>query len=352
MLVPPMLSRFFTTDLAVDIGTSNTRIFARGRGVVLDEPSVVAIRDEAVLATGQAAKAMLGREPASVRVTRPLVHGVIAEPDFAQRMLASFFARVQSTWRAKMAPRVLLTVPSDSTPVERRAVRDLAASAGAGEIVLVPAPFAAALGAGMPIHQAGAHMVVIVGGGTTEVALLSLSGIVYSESLRAGGDDMDEAIMQWVRKQESLLIGTRQAEAVKLTLGSATGTGSGRTTAIKGRAVIDGLPKTVYMTDDDVAHALRDSVVAIVEAVRACLERTPPELAGDIVETGIVLAGGGALLPGLADVIREQTGLPVAVAPEPLHCAVRGVGEMLESVKLLQRVATDAKGHPRRSDHR
>ena len=347
-MVPSILSRLFTTDLAVDLGTSHTRLVARGRGIVLDEPSVVAIRDEAVLATGQPAKAMLGREPASVRVTRPLAHGVIAEPDFAQRMLATFFARVQSTWQAKMAPRVLMTVPSDSTPVEKRAVRDLAASAGAGEVVLIPAPFASALGAGMPIHEAGAHMVVLIGGGTTEVALLSLSGIVHSESLRTGGDDMDEAIVQWVRKQESLLIGTRQAEAIKLTLGSALKGGMGRTMPVKGRAVIDGLPKTVMLSDEDVAQALRDSVVAIVEAVRTCLERTPPELAGDIVETGIVLAGGGALLPGLAEVIREQTSLPVSIAPEPLHCTIRGVGQMLESVKLLQRVATDARGLPAR----
>jgi rod shape-determining protein MreB len=348
-MVPSFLSRLFTTDLAVDLGTSNTRVIARGRGVVLDEPSVVAIRDAAVLATGQPAKAMIGREPGTVRVTRPLSHGVIAEPDYAQRMLAAFFGRVHSNWRGRMAPRVLLTVPSDSTPVERRAVRDLASGAGAGDIALVPAPFAAALGAGMPIHAAGAHMIVIIGGGTTEVALLSLSGIVYSESLRIGGDDMDEAIIQWVRKQESLLIGTRQAEAIKLTLGSAIKGGSGRRMAVKGRAVVDGLPKTVSLTDDDVAAALHDTVASIVDAVRSCLEHTPPELAGDIVEAGIVVAGGGALLPGLSDMLREETGLPVAIAPEPLHCGVRGVGQMLDSLALLKRVATDASAPPRRS---
>lgn len=344
MALRSLLARLFTTDLAVDLGTSNTRIIARGRGLVLDEPTVVALRDNSVLATGQAAKAMLGREPGSVRVARPLVHGVIAEPDLAQKMLTDFFRRAQPTWRARLAPRVIVTVPSDSTHVERRAVRDLVASTGAGDVILVPAPFAAALGAGMRIHEAGAHMIVSVGGGTTEVALLSLSGIVYSESLRTGGDDMDDALVAWVRKQESLLIGARQAEAVKLTLGAARMEMKGRTSPVKGRAVIDGLPRTVKLSDEEVVNALRDSVVSIVEAVRACLEKTPPELAGDIVESGIVVAGGGALLPCLGDVLRDETGLPVTIAAEPLTCAVRGVGAMLEDMSLLQRCATDKKG--------
>lgn len=343
------LSRLFTTDLAVDLGTSNTRVVARGRGLVLDEPTVVALRDEAVMATGHAAKAMLGREPGSVRVARPLVHGVIAEPDLAQKMLTEFLRRVQSTWEARLAPRVIVTVPSESTHVERRAVRDVVASTGAGDVILVPAPFAAALGAGMPIHEAGAHMIVIVGGGTAEVALMSLSGIVHSQSLRTGGDDMDDAIVAWVRKQESLLIGARQAETIKMALGAARPDVRGRTVPVKGRAVIDGLPKTVTLSDEEVANALRDSVVSIVEAVRVCLERAPAELAGDIVESGIVVAGGGALLPGMAEVLRDETGLPVTIAPEPLTCTVRGVGRMLEDMKLLQRCATDSK--PRRIGH-
>ncbi|MBI2204184.1 MAG: rod shape-determining protein [Candidatus Rokubacteria bacterium] len=337
-----LVSRFFATDLAVDLGTSNTVVFARGQGIVLDEPSVVAIRDKALLATGQTAKAMLGREPGAVQVTRPLKHGVIAEPDLAQLMLDDFLRRTTSAWSRARRPRVIITVPSDSTPVERRAVRDLAMHAGARETYLVSATFAAALGAGLPIQEAGGRMIVTVGGGTTEVALLSLSGIVHCESVRAGGDEMDDSIVAWARKHHNLLIGARQAEAIKLALGSAFPVTRGRSLAVKGRDVIDGLPKTVHVTDDEVGEALRDSVVAIVEAVRTSLEQTPPELAGDIVENGIVMAGGGALLPGLADLLHRETGLPVTLAPEPLSATALGGGKLLDSLAVLERVSVDA----------
>ena len=338
-----MLNRLFATDLAVDLGTSNTLVFAQGHGVVLDEPSVVAMRDGAVLATGREAKSMLGREHAAVQVTRPLKHGVIAEPDLAQHMLDTFLGRVRPTWARARRPRVIVVVPSHSTPVEHRAVRDLALHAGAREVFLVPSAFAAALGAGMRIHEAGAHMIVAVGGGTTEVALLSLSGIVPCESVRAGGDDMDEAIVAWMRKHHNLLIGARQAEAIKLAIGSAHAVSRGRTVPVKGRDVIDGLPKTMFVGDDEIAEALRDGVRAIVDAVRAALEHAPAELAGDIVESGLMLAGGGALIPGLVDLLRADTDLPVALASEPLSATAAGAGQLLDRIGILERVTAEPR---------
>lgn len=346
LLIPrrmSVLSRLFATDLAVDLGTSNTLVFAQGHGIVLNEPSVVAIRDTAVLAAGRDAKSMIGREPSAVQVTRPLKHGVIAEPDLAQKMLDDFLARVRPSWARARRPRVIVVVPSHSTPVEHRAVRDLALHAGAREAFLVPAAFAAALGAGMRIHEAGAHMIVVIGGGTTEVALLSLSGIVYCESVRAGGDDMDDAIVQWMRKHHNLLIGARQAESIKLAIGSAHASTRGRTVPVKGRDVIDGLPKTMFVGDDEIAEALRDGVRTIVDAVRTALEHAPAELAGDIVETGLVLTGGGALLPGLVELLHAETDLPVAMATEPLSSTAVGAGELLDRLGVLERVAAEPR---------
>ncbi|MBI1733716.1 MAG: rod shape-determining protein [Candidatus Rokubacteria bacterium] len=338
-----VLSRLFATDLAVDLGTSNTLVFAQGHGLVLDEPSVVAIRDGAVLAAGRDAKSMIGREPSAVQVTRPMKHGVIAEPDLAQKMLDDFLGRVRPSWARGRRPRVVVVVPSHSTPVEHRAVRDLALHAGAREAFLVPAAFAAALGAGLRIHEAGGHVIVVVGGGTTEVALLSLSGIVHCESVRAGGDDMDEAIVQWMRKHHNLLIGARQAEAIKLAIGSAHPVPRGRTVPVKGRDVIDGLPKTMTVADDEVADALRDGVRSIVDAVRTALEHAPAEVAGDIVESGLVLAGGGALLPGLVELLRAETDLPVTLAAEPLSATASGAGQLLDRMSVLERVAAEPR---------
>jgi rod shape-determining protein MreB len=347
---PSFVSRLFATDLAVDLGTSNTLIFARGQGVVLQEPSIIATAaDGSVLAAGAEAKAMLGREPGSVTVMRPIRNGVVAEPDLAQKMLETFLARLAGRWPKWIRPRVIVTVPSGITQVERRAVRDLVQGAGAREVYVVTEAFAAAVGAGIPIQEAHGNIIVTIGGGTTEVALLSLSGVVHCESVRTGGDEMDDAIVQWVRKHHSLLIGALQAENIKLSLGSARAVVAGRELAVKGRAIIEGLPRTITLTDEEVAEALRESVVTIVDAVRACLERTPPELAGDIVERGLVVAGGGALLPLLDDVLHEETGLPVAIAEEPLACAALGAGKMLEDVAILKRIAADLSGAPTRS---
>jgi rod shape-determining protein MreB and related proteins len=336
------LTRLFKTDLAVDLGTSNTRVFVRGRGIVLEEPSIVATRrsDGGVLAAGHAAKAMLGRTPDSIVAARPIRNGVIGDLDLAQKMLLAFIARVPRRFSTLLRPRITVAVPWGITQVERRAVRDSASEGGARDVCLVDEPLAAAIGAGMTIQEAGGHLIVTIGGGTTQAALISLSGIVHCECVRTGGDDMDQAIAQWVRKQHNLLIGELQAEAIKLALGSARPTGLDRRMEVKGRDAIDGLPKTVVVREDEVTEALRDSVITIVETVRVCLERTPAELAADIVDEGIVLAGGGAVLPGLADVLHGDTGLPVTVAQEPLGCAVIGTGAMLEQVELLRRVAS------------
>ena len=341
-MVRDVLSRFFARDLAVDLGTANTLVFARGEGIVVDEPSIVAVRssDGSLLAVGAPAKAMLGRAPGSVSVVRPLKDGVIADLVMAQTMLQAFIARANGRHRTRMRSRVVIGVPSGITQVERRAVRESALHGGAREVYLVAEPVAAAIGAGLPIAEAGGNLVVTVGGGTTEVAMLSLSGMVHCESLRTAGDEMDEAIAQYIRKHHNLLIGERQAEAVKITLGSACATDeASRKMTVKGRDLVSGFPKTITVNEEEVREALREPVAAIVDTVRACLERTPPELAADIVDKGIVMSGGGAQLRGLDHLLRLQTSLPVAVADHPLTCAARGVGKMLEDLPLLKKVA-------------
>ncbi len=345
-MFPALISRLFATDLAVDLGTSNTRVFAPGRGLVVVEPTIVATSPDgrSLIAAGTAAKALLGREPATVTVVRPLKSGVIAEPDAAQKALDHFFLGVRGRWRDRFAPRVIVTIPSGITQVERRAVRDVTLGAGAREVFLVSSPFAAAIGAGLPIDQPGGNMIVTVGGGTTEVALLSLAGVVHGESIRTGGDEMDESIVQWVKKHHNLLIGMRQAEAIKLALGAARIDDSRQTVNVKGLAIVDGLPKTIVLTGEEVVEALRESVRSIVDAVRMCLEQTPPELAADIVDKGIVMAGGGAQLPGLDDVLREDIGLPISIAEQPASCAAVGAGKILETVAVLRRVAYDSTG--------
>jgi rod shape-determining protein MreB len=334
---------FFRNNLAVDLGTANTLVYVPGQGIVVDEPSIVAVRsaDRSVLAVGKQAKAMLGRAPGSIDVIRPLRHGVIADYDSTAKMLHHFIRQAHRT-RAVWNPRVVISVPSGITQVERRAVHESAIQAGASRMYLISEPVAAAVGAGLPVAEPGASMVVDVGGGTTEIAVLSLSGIVDSASLRLGGDDMNDAIALHVRKSHGLLIGERRAEELKISLGSAYPRAEELAPmAVKGRDLTTGLPRTVPVTDAEVRDALREPVAAIVEAVRRCLEQTPPELAADIVDKGIVLTGGSALLCGLDRILVRETRLPVMVSDDPLTCVVRGAGQVLGDSVFLDRVALD-----------
>ena len=331
----------FPSGLAVDLGTANVLVYAAGRGVVVDEPSIVAlhVKDRSVLAVGKEAKAMLGRAPASIEVIRPLRHGVIADYDATEKMLQSFIHKGHPQ-RSPVRPLVIVSVPSGITQVERRAVQESASQAGAGRVYLVAEPTAAAIGAGLPISEPGANLVVDVGGGTTEVAVISLSGIVHCTSIRMAGDDMNDALALHVRKSHGLLIGERRAEDVKIALGSAHPCERDtETVAVKGRDLSTGLPRTVCVNGAEVREALREPMAAIVDAVRVCLEQTPPELAADIVDAGIMLTGGGALLPGLDRLLREETRLPVTVSADPLSCVVRGAGELLEAPEALARLA-------------
>jgi len=334
--------RMLPEGLAVDLGTANTLVYSSGRGIVLNEPSIVALHavDRSVLAVGAEAKAMLGRAPGSIEVVRPLRHGVIADYDSTQKMLSLFIRRVRPR-RSFLRPRVVLTVPSGITQVERRAVHESASQAGAGHVYLIAEPTAAAIGAGLPIAEPGANMIVDIGGGTTEVAVISMSGIVYRSSLRSAGDEMNEALVQHVRRNHGLLIGDRHAEQIKITLGTAWPDvdRDQETMAVKGRDIASGLPKTVVVKTAEVREALRDPIASIAEAVRNCLEHTPPELSADIVDKGIVLTGGGALLAGLDRLIHDQTGLPVTVSDDPLSCVVRGAGKLLDEATVLARVA-------------
>ena len=336
------LSRMFSHDLAIDLGTANTLVFVQGEGVVLDEPSIVTIRvaDQSVVAVGREAKEMLGRTPGNVATIRPLKDGVIADLDVAQKMLQHFIAKTAGRYRTHLKPRIVIGVPSGITQVEKRAVRDSAMQAGAREVYLIEEPTAAAIGAGMPIQEPGGNMIVTIGGGTTEVAVLSLAGVVYCESVRMAGDEMDEAIVQYVKKHYNLLIGERRAEAIKIALGSALATDDQRRTVeVKGRDLIDGIPKTIIVGEDEIREALSETVATIVETVRICLERTPPELAADIIDKGIVMAGGGALLRGLDELLHRETALPVTVADNPLSCVALGTGKVLDELELLRKVA-------------
>jgi rod shape-determining protein MreB len=295
--------------------------------------------DNSVRAVGKEAKAMLGRTPGNIVAIRPLKDGVIADFDVTEKMLGYFIRRVHRR-RALVRPRIVIGVPSGITQVEKRAVRDSAMQAGAREVYLIEEPMAAAIGAGMPITEPGGNMVVDIGGGTTEVAVISLSGIVYSRSVRIAGDEMDEAIVQYIRKNYNLLVGERRAEEIKIKLGSAYPMGGERRTMeVKGRDLIDGIPKTIVIGDDEIREALREPIMTIVDAVRTALERTPPELAADIVDKGIVLTGGGALLKGLDLLLRQETNLPITVADDPLSCVALGTGKVLDELDLLKKVA-------------
>jgi rod shape-determining protein MreB len=336
-----LVAGFFSNDMAIDLGTANTLVYVKSEGIVLNEPSIVAIHqaDNTVLAVGKEAKAMLGRTPGNIVAIRPLKDGVIADFDVTEKMLGYFIRRVHRR-RALVRPRIVIGVPSGITQVEKRAVRDSAMQAGAREVYLIEEPMAAAIGAGMPITEPGGTMVVDIGGGTTEVAVISLSGIVYSRSVRIAGDEMDEAIVQYIRKNYNLLVGERRAEEIKIKLGSAYPMGGERRTMeVKGRDLIDGIPKTIVIGDDEIREALREPIMTIVDAVRTALERTPPELAADIVDKGIVLTGGGALLKGLDLLLRQETNLPITVADDPLSCVALGTGKVLDELDLLKKVA-------------
>jgi rod shape-determining protein MreB len=329
----------FSSDLAIDLGTANSLIYVKGRGIVTSEPSVVAVRKDArngrrVLAVGREAKEMLGRTPGSIVAIRPMKDGVIADFQITEAMLRYFIARAHNR-RSLFSPRIVICIPSGITEVEKRAVREAAESAGAREVYLIEEPMAAAIGAGLPITEPSGNMIVDIGGGTTEVAIISLGGIVYSQSVRVGGDKMDEALIQHMKRKYNLLIGERTAETIKCTIGNAYPSDITRTMDVKGRDLVAGLPKTVEVNSDEIRDALSEPVNAIVQAVRNALEKTPPELSADIVDKGIMLAGGGALLKDLDLLLREETGLPVVICDEPLNAVVLGSGKLLLDGQLL-----------------
>ncbi len=333
----------FSSDMAMDLGTSNTLVYVKGRGIVLNEPSVVAMKTENgrrhVLAVGDEAKLMLGRTPDNIECIRPLRDGVIADFDVAQHMIKHFIKEVHN--RAFASPQVVICVPSGSTAVERRAIQEAADQAGASKVSLIEEPMAAAIGAGLPVTEPQGSMIVDIGGGTTEVAVLSLAGIVYSNSVRVGGDKMDDAIIGYTRRNHNLLIGEATAERIKKQIGTALKPeqGVGKTMSIKGRDLMDGVPKEIVINQVQIAEALSEPVGAIIEAVKVALEQTAPELSADIVDKGIVATGGGALLSGIDKVLRKATGLPVTVAEESLTCVALGTGRALED-PTLRRVLT------------
>ena len=332
--------RVFSSDLAIDLGTANTLVYVAGKGIVLNEPSIVAVDRHSgeVIGCGSEAKEMLGRTPSNIAAIRPLRDGVIADFKMAERMLNYFIQKAHKR-KSMVHPRIVIGVPSETTEVEKRAVLDSTYRAKASEVHLVEQAMVAALGAGLPITEPSGNMVVDIGGGTTDIAVISLSGIVYSKSLRIAGNEMDDAIMDFIKRRYNLLIGERTAENVKIAIGSACTLPQGITMEVKGRDLVRGLPKSVSVTDAEIREALADCVNAIVGAVRAALERTPPELSADISEKGIILTGGGSLLRNLDERIRQETGMPVLMADDPLSSVVLGTGKMLENFKLLRKMA-------------
>jgi rod shape-determining protein MreB len=333
---------WFSSDLAIDLGTANTLVYAKGRGIVVSEPSVVAVLKDGrgpdkVRAVGREAKEMLGRTPGNIVAIRPMKDGVIADFEITEAMLRYFITRVHN--RSKLVrPRIVIAVPSGITEVEKRAVRDSSISAGAREVYLIEEPMAAAIGAGLPVTEPSGNMIVDIGGGTTEVAVISLSGIVYANSTRVGGDKMDEAVINYVKRKYNLLIGERTAEFVKINIGTAYPTEDMRSMEIKGRDLVAGVPKTLELKSEEVREALAEPVNAVVESVKIALERTPPELAADIVDKGIVMVGGGSLLANLDILLREATGLPVMLAEDPLTAVALGTGRCLDELRLLKEV--------------
>ena len=345
MFLDPILG-WFSNDLAIDLGTANTLVYVKGKGIVLSEPSVVAVRKNdrdhrtRVLAVGRDAKMMLGRTPGNIVAIRPMKDGVIADFEITEAMLRHFIRKVHNR-RSLIRPRIIICVPSGITPVEKRAVRESAESAGAREVYLIEEPMAAAIGAGLPITEPICNMVVDIGGGTSEVAVISLAGIVYSKSVRVGGDKMDEAILQYVKRTYNLLIGERTSEIIKTTIGNAYPGTEIESMDVKGRDLVTGIPKIINVNSDEVRQAIQEQIDSIVAAVKTALEQTPPELAADIVDRGIYLTGGGALLKNLDTLLHQETGLPIKIADDPLSTVVMGSGKALDNLNILKEVMVD-----------
>jgi rod shape-determining protein MreB len=331
----------FCNDLAIDLGTANTLVYVKGQGIVLREPSVVAINTNTkeVQAVGEAAKQMLGRAPGSITAIRPMKDGVITHFEVTEVMIRSFIHKVHNNRKTLVRPRVVVAVPSGITQVEKRAVRDSVESAGAREVSLIEEPMAAAIGVDLPVEEPTGNMIIDIGGGTTEVAIISMSGIVYSKSVRIAGDEMDEAIVNYIKKKYNLLIGERTAEDLKISIGSAYPMKKRMTMEVKGRDLIGGIPKTLIISDEEVREALTETFRDIVDAVKIALEQTPPELAADILDKGVVVAGGGSLIKGLDTLLKEATGLSITIAADPLSAVALGAGKVLSDTKLLERIA-------------
>ncbi|MEM6454042.1 MAG: rod shape-determining protein [Acidobacteriota bacterium] len=336
----PAILRVFSDDLAIDLGTANTLVFTRNGGIVVREPSVVVInkRNNKIEAVGNQAKEMLGRTPGNIESVRPMKDGVIADFDITEQMLKYFIAKAHGG-RRWVRPRIVIGVPSEITPVEKRAVRDSAEQAGASEVYLVEQAMMAAIGAGLPITEPSGNMIVDIGGGTSDVAVISLAGAVYSRSLNIAGNELDEAIINFLKRRYNLLIGERTAEQIKIELGSAHPLQEPLSMEIKGRDLVQGVPKTLTITDSEVREALEEPIAQVVDAVRMALETTPPELSADIMDKGIVLSGGGALIRNLDERLRQETGLPVVLADDPLCSVVLGIGRVLEDMELLRKVS-------------
>ncbi len=343
MFLDPILG-WFSNDLAIDLGTANTLVYVKGKGIVLSEPSVVAVRKNArdrnkVLAVGREAKMMLGRTPGNIVAIRPMKDGVIADFEITEAMLRHFIRKVHNR-RSLIRPRIIVCVPSGITPVEKRAVKESAESAGAREVYLIEEPMAAAIGAGLPIIDPICNMVVDIGGGTTEVAVISLAGIVYSKSVRVGGDKMDESILQYIKRTYNLAIGERTSEIIKTTISNAY-PGETESMDVKGRDLVTGIPKIITINSDEIRTAIQEQIDTIVSTVKTALEQTPPELAADIVDRGIYLTGGGALLKHLDVLLHQETGLPIKITEDPLSTVVLGSGKALDNLDILREVALD-----------
>jgi rod shape-determining protein MreB len=341
MAVKSLLS-MFSNDLAIDLGTANTLVYAKNKGIVVREPSIVAVNkiNNNVEAVGKEAKEMLGRTPGNIVAIRPMKDGVIADFEVTEKMIKYFIEKAHGR-RFLVKPRIVISVPSEITQVEKRAVKDSALRAGATEVYLIEQAMAAAIGAGLPITDPTGNMIVDIGGGTTDVAVISLAGIVYSRSVRVAGNEMDDAIIQYIKRKYNLLIGERTAEQIKMEIGSAFPLDDEMTMEIKGRDLVEGVPKTLVVSDEEIREALSETVATIVEAVRVALERTPPELSADIMDKGIIIAGGGSMLKNLDRRLREETGLPVTLAEDPLACVALGTGQMLTDFNLLRKISID-----------
>jgi rod shape-determining protein MreB len=341
MAVKSLLS-MFSNDLAIDLGTANTLVYAKNKGIVVREPSIVAVNkvNNHVEAVGREAKEMLGRTPGNIVAIRPMKDGVIADFEVTEKMIKYFIEKAHGR-RFLVKPRIVISVPSEITQVEKRAVKDSALRAGATEVYLIEQAMAAAIGAGLPITDPTGNMIVDIGGGTTDVAVISLAGIVYSRSVRVAGNEMDDAIIQYIKRKYNLLIGERTAEQVKMEIGSAFPLDEEMTMEIKGRDLVEGVPKTLVVSDEEIREALSETVATIVEAVRVALERTPPELSADIMDKGIIIAGGGSMLKNLDKRLREETGLPVTLAEDPLACVALGTGQMLTDFNLLRKISIE-----------